>query len=40
MPAISLELFHLIQIWLTLDVIAGLYLAYEINRAPLLEWHD
>jgi len=40
MPAISLELFHAIQIWLTLDVIGGLWLAYAIHNAPLLEWHD
>jgi len=37
MPAISLALFHAIQIWLALDVIGGLWLAYAIHNAPLLE---
>ncbi len=31
--------YHVIQIWLVLDVIAGLWLAYALEHAPRLEWH-
>jgi hypothetical protein len=40
MHAISLATYHLIQIWLVLDIIGGLWLAYEVQRAPRLDWHD
>lgn len=42
MPEISLPLFHFIQVWLALDVIAGLWFAYEVQTTgiPYLPWHD
>jgi hypothetical protein len=33
----SIELFHFIQAWLSLDVIGGLWLAYAVHTAPLME---
>lgn len=32
----SIELFHLVQGWLALDVVAALWLAYAAHAAPIL----
>lgn len=34
---ITIQTFHLVQAWLIVDIAAGLWLAYAVRRAPILD---